>query len=103
MVIDSFSAPDLGVEGKGISLLVLSLIGIDDSPDALTSASSVLLQHSLTMREADGETFLEVFHIIVDVSVLGDQSCLVELHKGRFGSKVDHGVRMRHADQTILG
>jgi len=79
MIVNSFSTPDFGVERKRVSLLVLSLIGVDHSPDTLTSAASVLLEHSLTVRQANGETFLEVVDLVIDIGVFRNKASLVEL------------------------
>ena len=82
VVIDSFSALDLGVQGEFISDLVFSLVFVDDSPDALSGGASILFQDSFSIGESFRESFFETGDVIVGIGVAGDKDCLREFNQG---------------------
>jgi len=59
-----------------------------------------LFKDSLAVGKTDGELGFEVWDLVVDCGVLGDEAGFVELDKGGFGSEVDHGVGVGHAGET---
>lgn len=100
VVVDSFSALDLGVKRESITSFVGSIIFNLNSPNTLTSRTAILLEHTLVERESSWEILFEVGNIVVDIGVFGDQGCLGELAEGVLGAEVDHGIRVGHANKT---
>lgn len=100
VVVNSFSALDLGVKREHISGFIRAFVFNLNSPDALTSRSSVLLENTFSVGQSLGEAFLEVRDVIVDIGIFWDEAGLVQLDEGRFGSKADHGIGVAHANKA---